>query len=189
MIEESSEWLLLHFQCNNSTILNNYYMSRLWNLLLEINWIDWFELLNIRPMFGCGCPIGVPEENWLLGHLKKRKLAKYGPWKRRSKGLVIAVTEGELERKCISGRRRTAWIEDVRRWTEGGLPAAWRIALNRLWQMWTETQNIVVICPQPYKGYGLLGEGCGKYMCSSALWTRMCHRVCCLTLNDPVCPP
>ena len=36
----------------------------------------------------------------------------------------MAVTEGEIEGTCLPGRRRTAWIDDVRRWTEGGLPAA-----------------------------------------------------------------
>ena len=35
----------------------------------------------------------------------------------RSEGLVMAVTEGEIEGKCLSGRRRTAWMDDVRRWT------------------------------------------------------------------------
>ena len=38
------------------------------------------------------------------------------------------VTEGEIEVKCLPGRRRTARIYDVRRWTEGGLSAAKRIA-------------------------------------------------------------
>ena len=50
----------------------------------------------------------------------------------------MAVTEGEIKEKCLPGRRRTSWIDNVRRWTEGGLPAARRIALDRLWQMWTE---------------------------------------------------
>ena len=68
----------------------------------------------------------------LLEQLKKRKLAKYGHWKRRREGLVMAVTEGEIEGKCLPGRRRTAWIDNVGRWTEGGLPAARRIALDRL---------------------------------------------------------
>ena len=76
--------------------------------------------------------IGVPEQNGLLEQLKKWKLAKYGHWKTRTEGLVMAVTEGEIEGKCLPGRRRTAWIDNVRRWTEGGLPAARRIALYRL---------------------------------------------------------
>ena len=29
----------------------------------------------------------------------------------------MAVTEGEIEGKCLPGRWRTAWIDDVRRWT------------------------------------------------------------------------
>ena len=29
------------------------------------------------------------------------------------------MTEGEIEGKCLPGRWRTAWIDDVRRWTEG----------------------------------------------------------------------
>ena len=44
----------------------------------------------------------------------------------------MVMTEGEIEGKCLPGRRRTAWIDDVRRWTEGGLPAAGRIAFDRL---------------------------------------------------------
>ena len=46
----------------------------------------------------------------------------------------MAVTEGEIEGKCLPGRRRTAytWIDNVGRWTEWGLPAARRIALDRL---------------------------------------------------------
>ena len=44
------------------------------------------------------------------------------------------VTRGEIEGKCLHGRWRTAWLDDVRRWTEGGLPAARRklIAPDRL---------------------------------------------------------
>ena len=44
----------------------------------------------------------------------------------------MVVTEGGIEGKCLPGRRRTAEIDDVRRWTEGGLPAARRIAFDRL---------------------------------------------------------
>ena len=46
----------------------------------------------------------------------------------------MTVTEGEIEGKCLPGRRRTAWIDDVRRWTEGGLPVTRRIALDRVGQ-------------------------------------------------------
>ena len=32
----------------------------------------------------------------------------------RSEGLVMAGREGETEGKCLPGRRRTAWLDDVR---------------------------------------------------------------------------
>ena len=44
----------------------------------------------------------------------------------------MAETVGEIEGECLPGRRRTMQIDDVRRWTVGGLPAARRIALDRL---------------------------------------------------------
>ena len=69
----------------------------------------------------------------------------------------LVMTEGEIEGKCLLGRRRRAWTDYVRRWTEGGLPAARRIALDRLCQIEIQ-HNSVVRCARRYKGYGLLGE-------------------------------
>ena len=40
-----------------------------------------------------------------------------GRWKRRSEGMVMVVTEREIEGKCLPSRQRTAWIDDVRQWT------------------------------------------------------------------------
>jgi len=31
--------------------------------------------------------------------------------------VVQATIEGEIEEKCFPRKRRTAWIDDVRRWT------------------------------------------------------------------------
>ena len=46
---------------------------------------------------------------------------KYLPGRRRTAWIDDArrwtVTEGEIEGKRLPGRRRTAWIDDVRRWT------------------------------------------------------------------------
>ena len=53
--------------------------------------------------------IGVPEQNGLLEQLKKRKLDNYGHCKIRSEGLVMDLTEGEIEGKCSPGRRTTAY--------------------------------------------------------------------------------
>ena len=50
----------------------------------------------------------------------------------------MAVTEGEIEGKCLPGRQRTVWIDDVRRWTEGGLPTAQGIKLDGLRRMRAE---------------------------------------------------
>ena len=56
--------------------------------------------------------VGVPEENGLLEQLKN---GSYQIWARRkSEGLVMDVREGEIECKCLAGRRRAVWIDDVR---------------------------------------------------------------------------
>ena len=65
----------------------------------------------------------MPEENGLLEQLKK-ELGQRWALEEKNEGLVMAVTEGGIQGKCLHGRRRTAWIDDVRRWTVGGLPAA-----------------------------------------------------------------
>ena len=59
-----------------------------WRRVLRISWTEYKTNVWVRQK------IGVPEQNGLLEQLKKRKLAKYGHWKRRSDGLVMAVTEG-----------------------------------------------------------------------------------------------
>ena len=60
---------------------------------------------------------GLPEEKGILEQIKHWKLSKYCHWKRRSDSVVLATIEGEIEGKCFPGRRRTAWIDDVRRCT------------------------------------------------------------------------
>ena len=94
--------------------------------MLRISWTEYKTNVCVRQK------IGVPEENWLLEQLKRWKSAKYGHWKRRSERLVMAVTEGEIEGKCLAGRLTTAWIDDVRRWMVGGQSAARQIALSRI---------------------------------------------------------
>ena len=66
---------------------------------------------------------------------------------------MFIMTEGEIEEKRLPGRRRTAWIDDVRWWTVGGLPAARRIALDRL-KRWghKKSKNIVVRCLRWFTG-------------------------------------
>ena len=45
--------------------------------------------------------------------------------------MVLATTEGEIEGKCFVGRRRTAWIDDVRRWTGDDMNMARTDAIER----------------------------------------------------------
>jgi len=56
--------------------------------------------------------------------IKHRKLSKYCHWKRRSDSVFLATIEGEIEAKCFHGRRRTAWIDNVRRWTGDNMNVA-----------------------------------------------------------------
>ena len=63
--------------------------------VLRISWTEYKTNVWVRQK------IGVPEQNGQLEQLKKRKLAKYGHWKRRSEGVVMAVTEGEIVGKCL----------------------------------------------------------------------------------------
>ena len=53
-----------------------------WRRVLRISWTEYKTNVWARQK------IGVPEQNGLLEPLKKRKLAKYGHWKRRSEGLL-----------------------------------------------------------------------------------------------------
>ena len=90
--------------------------------------------------------IGVPEQNGLRSN---RSWLNVDTGREGVKDWLRLRNRG----KVFTGRLRTAWIDDVRRWTEGGLPAARWIAIDRLWQMKTEKKNIVVRWLLPYKGY------------------------------------
>ena len=50
---------------------------------------------------------------------------------RRSDNVVVATIEGEIEGKCFPGRRRTVWIDDVRRWTGDDMNVARTNAMER----------------------------------------------------------
>ena len=76
----------------------------------------------------------------LLAQLRKRKLSMYGHWKRRSDSLVQMTVEGEVEGKPRPGCRKTGWIDNIRKWTEGGMVVAREKAHKRmptvLWGLW-----------------------------------------------------
>jgi len=45
--------------------------------------------------------------------------------------VVLATIEGEIEGKYFLGKRRTAWIDDVRRWTGDDMNVARTNAMER----------------------------------------------------------
>jgi len=45
--------------------------------------------------------------------------------------VLDTIIEGEIEGKCFHGRRRTAWIDDVRRWTGDDMNVARTDAMER----------------------------------------------------------
>jgi len=71
--------------------------------------------------------------NWLNVLMK---LSKYCHWKRRSDSVVLATIEGEIVGKRFPGRRRTAWIDDVRRWTSDDMNVARTNAVERRYDCW-----------------------------------------------------
>ena len=89
-----------------------------WRRILRISWKDKKTNAWVRQT------VGVTEDEGLLAQLKERKLAMYGHWKRRPDSIVLATIEGEVEGKARPGRRKTAWMDNIKMWTEGGLGAA-----------------------------------------------------------------
>jgi len=74
--------------------------------------------------------IGVREERTMLEEVKRRKVRKYGHWKRRGGSLVLASVEGDVEGRGRRGRRKMDWMSNVIEW-EGGLERAHSKAWKR----------------------------------------------------------
>jgi len=69
-------------------------------------------------------------------HRASAEDSKYCHWKRISDNVVLATTKGEIEGKYFPGRRRTAWIDDVRRWTGDDMNVARTNAMERRYDCW-----------------------------------------------------
>ena len=76
--------------------------------------------------------INVSEADGLMNEIKRRKIKKYSHWKRRPNSLVLMTIEGESQGKTKQGRRRTAWVDNIEKWTDGGLEAARDRARRRM---------------------------------------------------------
>jgi len=94
----------------NSAMTDTAFEMWVWRRMLRISWTERKTNKWIRQK------IGITKEKSILEQIKHRKLSKYCHWKRRSDSVVLATTEGDIERKCFPERRRTACIDDVRRW-------------------------------------------------------------------------
>ena len=94
--------------------------------MLQVDWKDRKTSVWIHQR------VEVSEEEGVLALLRKRKLSMYGHWKRRSDSLVQMNVEGEVEGKVRPGRRKTGWIDNIRKWTEGGMVVAKEKALKRM---------------------------------------------------------
>jgi len=99
--------------------------------MLRISWAERKTNAWIREK------IGISEENGILEQIKHRKLSKYCHWNRRSDSVVLATIEGEIKGKYFHGRR-TAWIDDVRRWTGDDMNVERTNAMERRYGCWYE---------------------------------------------------
>ncbi|XP_071816608.1 uncharacterized protein [Apostichopus japonicus] len=97
-----------------------------WRRLLQVSWKDRKTNAWIRQR------VGVSEEEGLHVQLRKRKLSMYGHWKRLSDSLIQMTVEGEVEGKARPGRRKTGWIDNIRKWTDGGMAVARAKAHKRM---------------------------------------------------------
>jgi len=77
----------------------------------------------------------ISEEKGISEQIEHRKLSKYCHWKRRSDSVVPATFEGEIEGKCFP-ERRTAWTDNVRRWTGDDMNVARTNAMERRYDCW-----------------------------------------------------
>ena len=94
--------------------------------MFQVDWKDRKSNVWIRQT------VGVSEEEGLPAQLRKRKLSMYGHWKRRSDSLVQMTVEGEVKGKTRLGRRNTGCIDNISKWTEGGMVVAREKAHKRM---------------------------------------------------------
>jgi len=100
--------------------------------LLILGWVPYChttEFHNVSLLI-YGCPttefnewvreqVGVSEERSMLAEVRKRKIRKYGHWKRRGESMVLASIEEETDGKRKRGRQRMEWMENIITWEEG----------------------------------------------------------------------
>ena len=96
----------------------------LWRRILNTSWRERRTNEWVREQ------IGVPKEKSVLEEVKRRKIRKYGHWKRRSESLVLTSIEGQMPGRGRRGRRKIEWIDNIISW-EGGVDRARSNAIER----------------------------------------------------------
>ena len=91
-----------------------------WRRMLRVSWRDRRTNVWVREK------ADVREEDGMMEKIKAAKIRKYGHWKRLpdSAHVVLHTIEGETDGKAKRGRRRTTWIDNIAKWTPGGLEEA-----------------------------------------------------------------
>ena len=116
-----------------------------WRRMLRISWTERKTNTWIQEK------MGIPEEQGILQQIKHQNLSKYCHWERRSDSVVLATIKGEIEGKCFPGRR-TAWIDDVRRWTGDDMNVARTNAMERRYDCWySRMSTLRVVRPTAYE--------------------------------------
>jgi len=64
----------------------------------------------------------------MLAEVRKRKIRKYGHWKRRGESMVLASIEGETDGKRKRGRQKMEWMENI-------ITCMGRVGWSRLMEM------------------------------------------------------
>ncbi|XP_063596230.1 uncharacterized protein LOC134773083 [Penaeus indicus] len=85
----------------------------LWRRVIRVKWTERRTNEWVREQ------VGVREEQGIMQEIKRRKIQKYGHWKRRGESLVLATIEGETEGVGRRGRRRIEWVSNIFNWQRG----------------------------------------------------------------------
>ena len=123
-------WTVALYACETWTLrkqeetMINAFEMWLWRRVLRTKWTERRTNQWVRDQ------VGVSVEHGMLQEVKKRKIRKYGHWKRRGESLVLATIEGETKGTGRRGRRRVEWASNIFTW-QGGLQQAYRLAHER----------------------------------------------------------
>lgn len=118
-LAKSLVWSIVLYACESWTLrkqeenMINVFEMWLWRRVLRVSWTQRKTNQWVRDQVGIG------EEQGMVAEVKKRKIRKYGHWKRRGSSIVLATIEGETEGRGRRGRRKIEWVDNVIKWQDG----------------------------------------------------------------------